>query len=99
MATRSPIAPLMLLLMLGAGSRFIAQTARPTVQNQESEALQAHFERVIGRRSDQLINGINSIGQWEQRKKETRAALAKMLWHDLRLPDSPPRVTLTHTEP
>jgi cephalosporin-C deacetylase-like acetyl esterase len=87
-----------LLLLLGAHSPLNAQTARPPAQNPEFEALQSHFERVVGRRSEQLFAGISTVAQWEQRKQKTRAALSKMLWHDLRLPDTPPKVTVTHTE-
>jgi hypothetical protein len=83
--------------MFGAASRSHPQTPRPA-QNQEYEALQAHFEKVVGRRSEQLFAGITTVTQWEERKKQSRAALAKMLWHDLRLPDSPPPATVTHTE-
>jgi cephalosporin-C deacetylase-like acetyl esterase len=83
--------------MFGAASRSHPQTPRPA-QNQEYEALQAHFEKVVGRRSEQLFAGITTVAQWEERKKQSRAALAKMLWHDLRLPDSPPPATVTHTE-
>ena len=53
--------------------------------NKELEALQAHFESAIGRRHDRLFNGITTVPQWEQRKQQTRAALTKMLWHDLRM--------------
>ena len=98
MATRSSIASFALLVMGMAHVRSQAQTARPPAQNQEFEALQSHFERVIGRRSDQLFAGITTVAQWEQRKQKTRAALSKMLWHDLRLPDNPPKATVTHTE-
>jgi cephalosporin-C deacetylase-like acetyl esterase len=90
--------PLALLLLLGADSPLNAQTARAPAQNPEFEALQSHFERVIGRRSEQLFAGVSTVAQWEQRKLKTRAALSKMLWHDLRLPDLPPKATVTHTE-
>src|SRR5258708_2785698 len=98
MPMRSSVATLVLLLMLISDSRTPAQTARPPVQNAEYEALQSHFERVIGRRSDQIFAGITTVAQWEQRKQKTRAELTKMLWHNLRLPDSPPPTVVTHTE-
>jgi len=85
--------------LLAASSPFTAQTpARAPAPNRELEALQAHFERVVGRRSEQLFSGITTVEQWEQRKQKTRAALTKMLWHDLRWPTTPPRATMTHRE-
>jgi hypothetical protein len=98
MPTKSSSALLVMFLILGVDSYITAQTARPAAQNPEFEALQAHFERVVGRRTDQVFAGITSVAQWEPRKQKTRAALTKMLWHDLRLPDAPPKVTVTHTE-
>jgi cephalosporin-C deacetylase-like acetyl esterase len=64
----------------------------------EFNALQAHFEKVVSRRHDQLFNGITTVAQWEQRKVQTRQALEKMLWHDMRWPQAPPPATITHTE-
>lgn len=98
MVTRFSIASFVLLVMGMEHVQSQAQTARQPAQNQEFEALQSHFERVIGRRSDQLFAGITTVAQWEQRKQQTRAALSKMLWHDLRLPDTPPKATVTHME-
>lgn len=70
--------------------------AQAPVQNREFEALQAHFERVIGERSSQLFKGITTVEQWQERKQKTRRALQKMLWHDMRWPDTPPAATVTH---
>jgi cephalosporin-C deacetylase-like acetyl esterase len=67
-------------------------------RNRELETLQAHFERVIGRRHDELFGSIATIEQWERRKKEARASLERMLWHDMRWPDAPPPVVVTHRE-
>jgi cephalosporin-C deacetylase-like acetyl esterase len=67
-------------------------------QNRELEALQAHFERVVTGRFNRLFAGITTPRQWEKRKQQTRAALHKMLWHDLRLPDGVPAATMTHRE-
>ena len=67
----------------------------PPRPNQGLESLQAHFESVITRRHDQLFKGITTVQQWEQRKQQTRAALHRMLWHDLTWPDRPPRATTT----
>ena len=66
--------------------------------NKELEALQAHFERVINRRHDQLFSSITTVEQWERRRDQARAALARMLWHDMRWPDAPPPATVTHRE-
>jgi cephalosporin-C deacetylase-like acetyl esterase len=85
---------------LGAPPGPRAQTPAPTgpKPNQELEALQAHFERVVASRHAQLFSGIATVQQWEQRKQATRAALAKMLWHDLKWPEAPPVATVTRTE-
>ena len=85
------------LCALGAVSGPAAQS-KVAPPNKELEALQAHFEMVIGRRHNQLFNGITTVEQWQQRKQKTRAALAKMLWHDMRWPDAPPRATVTHRQ-
>ena len=85
------------LCTLGAVSGPAAQS-KVAPPNKELEALQAHFEMVIGRRHDQLFSGITTVEQWQQRKQKTRAALAKMLWHDMRWPDAPPRATVTHRQ-
>ena len=84
--------------VLGGASGPVAQSPSTPAPNKELEALQAHFERVISRRHDQLFNGITTIPQWERQKQTTRAALAKMLWHDMRWPDTPPSATVTHRE-
>ena len=85
------------LCTLGAASGPAAQS-KVAPPNKELEALQAHFEMVIGRRHNQLFGGITTVEQWQQRKQKTRAALAKMLWHDMRWPDAPPRATVTHRQ-
>lgn len=74
-----------------------SQTARPTTGPAEYEALQAHFDRVVGERHERLFRGITG-SQWEQRKPQARAELMKMLWHDMRLPTTPPKATVTHRE-
>src|SRR5262245_35616059 len=79
---------------LTAVSWTAAQSPAPR-PNQELESLQAHFESVIKRRHDQLFGGITTIQHWEKRKQQTRAALQRMLWHDLTWPDRPPRATVT----
>ena len=85
------------LCTLGAVSGPAAQS-KVAPPNKELEALQAHFEMVIGRRHNQLFDGITTVEQWQQRKQKTRAALTKMLWHDMRWPDAPPRATVTHRQ-
>jgi cephalosporin-C deacetylase-like acetyl esterase len=85
------------LCTLAAVSGPAAQNKVPP-PNKELEALQAHFETVIGRRHDRLFDGITTVEQWEERKQKSRAALAKMLWHDMRWPEAPPRGTVTHRQ-
>jgi cephalosporin-C deacetylase-like acetyl esterase len=85
------------LCLLSAPSGSAGQSKGPP-QNKELEALQAHFERAISRRHDQLFSSITTVGQWELRKEQARAALVRMLWHDMRWPDSPPPATVTHRE-
>jgi cephalosporin-C deacetylase-like acetyl esterase len=85
------------LCVLAAGNRPVAQTKAPP-PNKELEALHAHFETVVRRRHDQLFTGITNVEQWERRRRDSRAALEKMLWHDLRWPDQPPPATVTHKE-
>lgn len=82
------------LAAIGSCSLLTPQTARAPVQNAEFEALQAHFERVVGRRSENLFAGITSVPQWEKRKSAARAELVKMLWHNMKLPDTPPPTTV-----
>jgi cephalosporin-C deacetylase-like acetyl esterase len=85
---------------LGAAILSLLSTAaaqnRDNAQNAEFEALQAHFDRAVTQRHEQLFHGIATVEQWERRKPETRAALTKMLWHDLRWPDGPPAAEVTH---
>ncbi len=84
------------LCLLNAPSGATAQGSPP--RNKELEALQAHFELVIGRRHEQLFNSITTVEQWERRKQQARGALTRMLWHDMRWPDGPPPATVTHRE-
>ena len=92
--TLSVRAAIATICALTAVSWTAAQSPPPRA-NQELESLQAHFQIVIKRRHDQLFSGIRSIQQWEKRKQQTRAALQRMLWHDLTWPDRPPRATMT----
>lgn len=64
-------------------------------QNANFKALQAHFERMTTARFDTLFSRIENTQEWEARKERTREALSRMLWHDRRWPDSPPRVRIT----
>ena len=75
-----------------------APQVKPPPPNRELEALQAHFEAAVARRHAGLFAGVDTIAQWEARKRQTRAALAKMLWHDRQWPAGPPRATITHRE-
>ena len=83
---------------------LFATLSRPAAQprvsppNPELEALHAHFEMVVRRRHQQLFKDITSIDSWERRRQQLRAVLTKMLWHDLRWPDAPPRGTVTHRQ-
>jgi cephalosporin-C deacetylase-like acetyl esterase len=85
------------LCLLHAPVPAPAQTQDPP-RNRELDALQAHFERVIGRRHDQLFASIATVRQWEARKQQARASLERMLWHDMRWPDAPPRAEVTRRE-
>jgi cephalosporin-C deacetylase-like acetyl esterase len=85
------------LCVLTGAPRPAAQNKVPPA-NKELEALQAHFESAIGRRHEQLFKDVATVTQWEQRRQSGRAALAKMLWHDMRWPDAPPRATMTHRQ-
>ena len=79
-------------------SQVYSQTARPTTGPPEYEALQAHFDSVVAERHQQLFSEIKTVPQWEQRKSKARAELTKMLWHDRKLPDTPPKATIVHRE-
>jgi cephalosporin-C deacetylase-like acetyl esterase len=81
----------LLVFIAGAG-------AQQQTQNREFEALQAHFERVVNQRHERVFSGISTLPQWEQRKAQTRKALEKMLWHDLRWPATPPSATVAYSE-
>jgi len=64
-------------------------------QNDNFNALQNHFERVISTRFDNLFSQIENVKQWEARKEQIREVLYKMLWHDRRWPDNPPYARIT----
>ena len=86
------------LLIAGITALLAMAQTRPPAPNKELEALQAHFERVIGQRHNRLFSGVTSVEQWERRKRQTRTALEKMLWHDMQWPATPPSATVTHRE-
>ncbi len=69
--------------------------SQSAAQNSEFEALHAHFERGVTARFNTLFEGIERVPQWEERKQRTRAALERMLFHDLRWPASPPPARIT----
>lgn len=77
------------------GLSLIVLPDRLDAQNQEFRALQAHFERVIGARHQNLFLGIENVAQWEERKQRTRSALQQMLWHERRWPGTPPSARIT----
>ena len=75
---------------------FLLSGASPSAgQTPEFQALQAHLERKVTARFDALFHGIATVPQWEERKRQTRAALEKMLWNDLRWPALPPPASIT----
>jgi len=84
--------------LFAACSPVYPQLSRNPTQNAEFEALQSHFERVVTQRSENLFAGITSVPQWEKRKTAARAELVKMLWHNIKLPDTPPPVTIMSRE-
>jgi cephalosporin-C deacetylase-like acetyl esterase len=86
-----------LLLVLAGLSGAAAQNKEPP-PNKELEALHAHFARVVQQRHDRLFSGITTTAQWERRKQQTRAALEKMLWYDMRWPAGVPSTRVTHRE-
>jgi len=90
---RRCVAPLSLL----AVSFLLAQNpAKPPEPPAEFTALQAHFDRVIASRHAGLFESVTSIPQWEARKRRSREQLARMLWHDLPYPATPPAARVTH---
>jgi len=97
-ATSSLLQCALIASVIAVSSRPAAQNPPGPTPNKELEALHAHFEHVISRRHQQLFEGIATVGEWERRKQATRDALAKMLWHDMRWPDTPPTATLTYQE-
>jgi hypothetical protein len=99
MASRISFTARAVLLILAA-LPAPSQPARPAVAtgSAELEALHAHFERVVTSRHNRLYQGIDNVAQWERRKTEARAELAKMLWHDAKWPATPPPATVTHRE-
>lgn len=84
-------------LLLWLAAPAVAQV-RPAQapQNAEYESLQAYFDRAVARRHQDVFRGINSVQQWEPKRKQTREALRRMLWHNLRWPSAPPVATITH---
>jgi cephalosporin-C deacetylase-like acetyl esterase len=90
------------ILYLGAVLGFCAlavssQSPQPA-QNEQFKALQAHFDRVITARHHTLFDGVKTVEQWEKRKKTSRAALEKMLWHDRGRSSGAPAATLVGRE-
>lgn len=81
---------------LVASSQQPAQPTPPS-PNEQFQALQAHFERVVSARFTNLFAGVKTVEQWERRKEKSRAELRKMLWHDRRLPAGPP-AKIVHRE-
>src|SRR6185369_2811413 len=82
---------------LVAPSQQPAQPAAPA-PNEQFQALQAHFDRVVSARFNNLFAGVKTVEQWERRKEKTRDELRKMLWHDLRWASGPPPAKIVHRE-
>ena len=80
------------------GLSFLAIPSRLPAQNEQFQALQSHFERAISVRSATLFSQVSNVEQWKIRKERTRLALTRMLWHDRRWPDGPPRATIVRRE-
>ncbi|MEK7403955.1 MAG: acetylxylan esterase [Acidobacteriota bacterium] len=80
------------------GLSFLAAPSRLPAQNEQFQALQSHFERVISARFNALFDGIGSVEQWEQRKQRTRNDLTRMLWHDRRWPSGAPPARMVRRE-
>jgi cephalosporin-C deacetylase-like acetyl esterase len=76
----------------------VVGAAPAAAPNRELEALQRHFEQTIQARFDNLFTGINTVKDWEERKKKTRMALEKMLWGERRWPAEPPPARITRRE-
>ena len=87
---------LLSLCFLSASSQSPPQQTPP--QNEQFQALQAHFDRVINERFNRLFAGLENVPQWEPRKERTRQALEKMLWHNRSIPSGPPQARLVRRE-
>src|SRR5690349_15766971 len=68
---------------------------RPPAEPSEFSALQAHFERTTQARHESLFRDINTVPQWEERKRTIRRQLERMLWHDFVWPSQPPAARIT----
>src|SRR5262245_65031228 len=73
------------------------QPAQPA-PNEQFQALQAHFDRVIGARFSNLFAGVKTVEQWERRKEKSRDELRKMLWHNRRWSPGQPPDKIVHRE-
>ncbi len=67
-----------------------SQQPAPPAPNEQFQALQSHFERVVSARFTNLFAGVKTVEQWERRKEKSRAELRKMLWHDRHWSSGPP---------
>jgi cephalosporin-C deacetylase-like acetyl esterase len=77
-------------LVLFSLTLLAAQQPQAPAQNQEFQALQGHFDRVIQARHAALFSDLSSLKVWEPRRHEIRAQLTRMLWHDRAWPSTPP---------
>lgn len=78
--------------LLPLGAPALAQNQR----SRECEALQTFFDRLVSERHRQLFRGLNTVAQWEPRKRDIRASLERMLWFDLPWTPTAPPAQITH---
>src|ERR671922_1863839 len=100
MKTRGVFMRRFLFLCAALFSCFLVALSQQPAQpapNEQFQELQAHFDRVVSARFNNLFAEVKTVEQWERRKEKSRAELRKMLWHDRRLP-SGPRATIVHRE-
>jgi hypothetical protein len=50
----------------------------------------------VAERHRQLFQGLNTVAQWEPRKRDIRASLERMLCFDLPWPPTPSPAQITH---
>ncbi len=84
-----------LTALVSAGLLMIAVSSKAR-ENENLQALQAHFEQVTQARFDTVFSSVGNLEQWGRRKAALRNALAKMLWNDRGREEMPPAARITH---